>query len=135
LIHASPVSGHPFGAWCPKIGAPRNRRAAPSAGSCRARTDRAQRRRDELERALHLGAVRRAAEELRARDDRAHGLADVAVGPTERRRGALDERGRRIVAHESDRQLARDEPRRRGMPRHDVQHLLAVLDAAPAASR
>ena len=50
-------------------------------------------------------------------------------------RHAVDQRRGRIVGHETLRQLARNEVRRRGMVRQNVEHLLAILHAAAGRNR
>ena len=66
FIHASPVSGQPSGAWCPKIGCPSWRDELRRArGRVGGRAERAQRADDELERRSSPWRGRRAAEELR----------------------------------------------------------------------
>ena len=74
FIHASPVSGQPFGRLVPEDRLPEARdelrRARRRVG--RARRSRAAALDHELERRLHLRAVRGAREELGRRDDRAH---------------------------------------------------------------
>ena len=98
-------------------------------GGIRLRTHGTQCRCDQLEWTLHLVAIRRPAEELRARHDRAYHLADVAIRAEESLGGSLHQLGRRRVAHESGGQLARNEMCRGRMSRYDVQHRLAILDA------
>ncbi len=61
--------------------------------------------------------------------------AEVAVGLEEGLRHALHQRCRRIVGHEAHGQLPRNEVRGGRMMRQDVQHLLAVLDAAAGRNR
>ena len=109
FIHASPRSGQPSGVWRPKIGWPRRATICAVRGVGRARVHGAKRAGHDLERRLHLGAIRRTAEELGQRDDAAQRLANVAVGLAERARAAIDQRFRRIVAHEMASQLGHDE--------------------------
>ena len=90
----------------------------------------AQRAGHDLERRLHLRAIRGAAEELGTRHDASDRLPDVAVGLREHRRAPVDERLRRLVADEMPRELGRDERRRRRRVRDDVEHVLAVFLSA-----
>ena len=91
---------------------------------------RAQRADDELERRLDLGAARLGGEELGRGEDRAHDLAQIALGPREGRRGACDQRRRRLVGHESAGELGRDEGGGRRVRGQEVEHRLAVGFAA-----
>ena len=59
-----------------------------------------------------------------------HHRAQIAIGLQKRLRHAVHQRCRRIVGHEALRQLPRNEVRRGGMARQDVEHLLAVFLAA-----
>src|SRR5688500_3497244 len=94
------------------------------------RIHRSQRADYDLERRLHLASVRRAREKLIRLDDRSDNLADVPVGSKKNRCGFVDERLRRIVGYETPRELGRDVPGSRRMPRHDIEYRFAVLDAA-----
>src|SRR6185437_8331373 len=90
----------------------------------------AQRAHYELERRLDLCLVRFAREELARREDGAQRLADVAVRMHERYGRTVHERRWRGITHEAAYELRGNEVRRRGAMRQDVEHLLAVLDAA-----
>ena len=131
FIHASPRSGQPSGVWWPKIGWPSR------ATSCAVR-----------------GVVSGCASTARSADAttsngvftlaryaaRLKNSGDVTMQRTVSRmspsvfvnvlRAAIDERLRRLVAHEVARELRRDEARRRRSTRDDVEHFLAFLDAA-----
>jgi hypothetical protein len=64
------------------------------------------------------------------RQNRPHDLAQIPAGAAEAPGGALDQRRRRIVAHEPLHQLGRDEPSGGRMRGENVEHLFAILDAA-----
>ena len=90
---------------------------------------------DELEWCLHLCSERGPREELTTRDDRPHDLGDVTVCAQEGRGGALDECRRRVIAHQATRQLERDVSSSRRVARENIEHLLAVFDAAAGRGR
>ena len=84
---------------------------------------------------LDLRLVGLGRQELRRGDDGSHHLAEVAVGVSERGRGARDHRGWRIVSDEPASQLRGDELGRGRVPGQHVQHLLAIALAASRFDR
>ena len=129
LTQASAVLLYPVGGWQPNSGMPSCARSAWAIGCAidDGRVGGARHGDDELERRLHLGAVRGRREELRRRDDRAHDLTQIAFGPQECSGGPIDQRGRRLVGDEALRELERDVVRGRRMRREHVEHALALV--------
>ena len=83
----------------------------------------------ELEGCLDLGAIGRRCKELGRGDDCSHDLAQIALGPGESFRRAIDEVIRRGIAHEALGELERDVASSRRMRRDDVQDFFAVFNA------
>jgi hypothetical protein len=109
--------------------------AGAAAAGLEAAVERAHRAHHHLERRLDLGAVGLARPELGRGDERRHHRANVAVGRAERRRHAVHERRRRLVAHEVPGQLGGDEARRGRMPHQDVDDALAIPFAPAGGNR
>src|SRR5205807_1123100 len=85
---------------------------------------------NDLERRLHLGTIGLPAEELRRRDDAAERLANVTVACRKRVRAAIDERLRRLIAHEMARELRRDEARCCRRACDEIQNFFSLLLSA-----
>ena len=85
---------------------------------------------DELERGLHLGAIRLSREELRRGDDDARHFAQVALRVEKLLRRAVDERLGRLIGDEALRQLEGDVARGVRVLRQHVQDAFALFLAA-----
>lgn len=134
FIHTAVRSGHPSGVTHPNV----DRVARSSALfrlSCpqphRERAGRSPRARM----ASSLWRERRRVKKIAAGHNRANDLCDVAVSAHERGSSAVDQRGGRLVTHQSSRRLEGDVMRRRRMTSQNVEHFLAVIDSTSGAQR
>ena len=88
-----------------------------------------------LEGCFHLAAIRRRRKKLLTRHNRPQHLANVAISRRKNRRRAIHQRWARRITHKMARQFEGDVMRGARMARDNVEHLLAILDAAAGGER